>query len=347
MSRLRRLAKKLSISVVSLAVTVVVAELVLRAQEPGPFTFVDRNPYEESATDGHVRHIKGFRGRWDSTWYEIDSRGFRGPERTPDFAASELRIACLGDSCTFGKGVLEKDSWPRQLETRLRAEGRDADVFNMGINGANGRVYRSLLTEHVAALKPQVVVVGYNINDFPNTIQAVDEKVYEERTLRRIVPQDVRDALGRTALYRKAREIYYDSQKASDWAAAEEVARRATAAPLDSAVWDQQRALLQEIASIAAEHGARTMVFLFPYESQVYLESYDKAPIERLAEVCAGLDLPFVDLAEEFRQAARKSSPPAALFIPGDRYHPNGAGYTIVAERVLGVLREREWLSGL
>lgn len=347
MTRPRRLLKKLTLSLASLVVACVVAELVFRALEPGPFTLFDRNPYIDSPSDGHVRHAPGFQGRWDSTWYSIDSRGFRGEERAPRFTSDELRIACLGDSCTFGKGVLERDSWPRQLETRLRQDGRDAQVFNLGINGASGKVYRQTLSDCVDALRPNVVVVGYNINDFPNTIQAVDEKVYEDRKLRKIVPQGVRDAFGRLALYRKLRAVYYDTQKARDWAVAEDVARGAAKEALDSEVWEQQRGFLSDIRALAERHGGRVMVFLFPYESQVYLESYDDTPIRRLAEVCGGLDLPFVNLAEDFRTAARASTPPRQLFIAGDRYHPNAEGYGVVAQRVLEVLRERGWIRAL
>ena len=344
MTRPRRILRKLCLSALSLALAACAAELVLRAQEPGPFSFFDRNPYVDSAVDRHVRHVPGFRGRWDSTWYEIDSRGFRGPERTPTFAPGELRVACIGDSCTFGKGVLEADSWPRQLEALLRAEQRDALVFNLGLNGAHGRVYRQVCQEQASALKPGIVVVGYNINDFPNTIQAVDVKVFEERKLRRIVPQGVRDALGRTALYRKVREVYYDTQKSSDWAAAEAAAKEATKESVDSKVWDTQREFLAGIKAQTEAEGGRMLVFLFPYESQVYLEAYDDAPVRRLGEVCASLDVPFFDLAAEFRAAARAETPAPQLFIPGDRYHPNARGYGLVAARVLAVLRERGWV---
>ncbi|MEZ6017542.1 MAG: SGNH/GDSL hydrolase family protein [Planctomycetota bacterium] len=347
MSRTRRLLKKLLLSCASLGLAVAAAELICRAQEPGPFSFFDHQPYVDSPADLHVRHVPGFTGRWDATWYEIDSRGFRGPERVPTFAEGELRIACLGDSTTFGKGVLEPDTWPRILERELRAEGRNALAFNMGINGAHGRVYRQVLTEHLDELKPNLVVVGYNINDFPNSIKAVNEKVFEQRKLRRVMPQGLRDGLGRLALYRKLRAVYYDTQKARDWAAAEATAKGAANEPLDSAVWELQREYLSGIQALAAQHGGRVMVFLFPYESQVYLDSFDTTPIERLSELCASLDLPFFDVAGEFRAVARATTPPARLFLAGDRFHPNAVGYEIVAERVLTRLRELGWLPAL
>ena len=109
-------------------------------------------------------------------------------------------------------------------------------------------------------------------------------------------------------------------------------------------VWDQQRGYLRSIRDEAAANGGKVAVFLFPYESQVYLDSYDATPIERLRATCAELELPFVDLAEEFRRVARETDPPRQLFLKGDRYHPNPTGYAIVAAGVRDVLREQGWL---
>lgn len=336
--RLRPLLKKLALSAASLVVAGIVAELVARAMEPGPFSLVDRSPYVDSPADGHYRHRPGFTGRWDSTWCEIDQRGLRGPEREVTGEEGELRVACVGDSCTFGKGVLEPETWPRQLEALLRGRTPGAKVFNLGINGAHGRVYLEVLREQMDALAPQVVALGYNINDFPNSLRTADEEVFQERGLRRLLPQGLRDAMGRLALYRFARAAYYDMKVQDDLAAAEASARAAAAVPVDDAVWERERGYLTAIRDLAAGRGATVVVFLFPYESQVLLDDYDRGPIERLAGECAALGLPFFDLAEEFRAAARAEGAPRSLFIKGDRYHPNGAGYAVVARRVLAEL---------
>lgn len=336
--RLRLLLKKLSISLVTLVVAGVAAELVARAVEPGPFSFVDRSPYVDSEVDDHFRHRPGFEGRWDSTWCEIDERGLRGPAREVTDAEGEFRVACVGDSCTFGKGVLEPGTWPRQLEGLLRERAPGSKVFNLGINGAHGKVYLELLREQIADLKPEVVALGYNINDFPNSLRTADEEVFKDAGLRRLLPQGLRDAMGRLALYRFARAAYYDMNAAADLAASEASAKAAAAVPVEDEVWDRERGYLTAIRDLAAEHGATVLVFLFPYESQVLLDDYDRGPIERLGQECAGLGLTFFDLAEEFRTAAREPGAPASLFIKGDRYHPNAFGYSIVARRVLGQL---------
>lgn len=346
MARLPKILKKLAISVATLFVLFVIGELTTRAMEPGPFSLFDSNPYVFLEDDPRVvRHAPDFSGRWDGTWYTTSERGLRGPSRDPSFSADELRVVAVGDSCTFGKGVEEQDSWPRQLEGLLASAlpARSVHVWNLGHNGYSGATYERIFREIGAGLEPHIVVIGYNLNDFPNAIRAVDEKVFRDRKLRRFLPQDVRNMFGRLALYRWARQTYYHMKRESDWQNAEAFARGAADAPPE--VWEQQRGYLRSIRDQAAENGGRVAVFLFPYESQVYLDSFDTTPIERLASLCEELELPFVDLAEEFRREARAEDPPRQLFLKGDRYHPNPEGYSIVAQGVHQLLRDQGWLA--
>lgn len=347
-SRPKRILRKLSISVIVLVGLAVIGETVARAIEPGPFTFYDTNPYIEHPDDPSViRHRASFRGRWDGTWYETNTMGLRGPELELTFAPTEYRIAALGDSTTFGKGVHESHSWPRQLERMLAIElGRDwrPVVANLGVNGYSGATYDLIFNEIGVSLRPNLVVVGYNLNDFPNAIRAVDQAIFVERASRRLLSQDLRDFLGRFAAYRWARQAYYHLHRREDWQEAEDFARSSAEDPLDSEVWEQQKSYLASIQKGADKVGAKMAVFLFPYESQVYLDVFDETPIERLKEACDELSVPFVDLAGEFRKAARAKNPPFELFLWGDRYHPNAEGYHIVARTILELIRQRSWL---
>lgn len=346
MARPRTILLKLGLSLGSLVVFGLVLEVALRALEPGPFSLLDSNPYRPHPELHHV-HEPGFEGRWDGTWYAIDSRGLRGEELELDFSEDEYRVVCLGDSCTFGKGVTEDMSWPRQLEERLEhvSQGAfDPIVANLGVNGYSGKDYVVRLREFGLPLRPHLVVVGYNLNDFPNAIRAVDEAVYQKRGLRRLLPTGLRDWMGRFAVYRKARALFYHLNREKDWRNAEGLARETGEADVDSGVWQLQREVLRSVRDATAEAGGELVVFLFPYESQVYLDSYEKGPIERMRALCHELEVPFVDLAEEFRRRAQQPGEGPALFLMGDRYHPSPAGYSIVAEKVLELVQEQGWL---
>ncbi len=110
-------------------------------------------------------------------------------------------------------------------------------------------------------------------------------------------------------------------------------------------MWREQEGFLGDIVDAAHENGSHVAVFLFPYESQVYLDSYDSTPIELMRELCETLDVPFVDLADRFRAYAHETDPPRRLFVRGDRYHPTPEAYRIVAEAVVEVIRDRGWLA--
>src|SRR5262245_42920123 len=49
--------------------------------------------------------------------YRTNAAGYRGPEFRAEKAPGVVRIACVGDSCTFGLGVREEHTWTRQLES--------------------------------------------------------------------------------------------------------------------------------------------------------------------------------------------------------------------------------------
>jgi lysophospholipase L1-like esterase len=343
-----KLTRGLVISLASLAVLLVLAELLARAAEPGPMSLFDKSPYRRDALLDHA-HVPGFRGCWDGTWYEINSDGWRGPELKPTFDPREFRVVALGDSCTFGKGVHDSETWPRQLERLLQAELGpvwSVKVANLGVNGYSTSDYLHVFQRDGVRLRPHLVIIGYNVNDFPNVLQRVDQTVYQNRhNLRARVPSRLRDALGRLALFRFARATYYEFNRRRDWRNVEQVASKAVeTTPRLATAFDKERRLLQELSDAAASSGARVAIFLFPYESMVYLDAFQPGPIERLRETADELGISFVSLADRYRARARELDPPRRLFLRGDRYHPNPEGYRIVAESVMEEIRGRGWL---
>lgn len=347
----RQLLKKIALAGASLLIAFGAAELIARAGEPGPFSLLDHSPNEPDPTLSHV-HSPGFVGRWDGTWYEINSRGMRGPEWSPTFAENEYRILAIGDSCTFGKGVLESECWPRQLETMLREvapKATDVHVANAGVNGYSGRQYLEVLRRTGPALKPHLVLVGYNLNDFPNVVQAVDRAVFQGKdNLRAKVPTGLRDQLGRFALFRWLRATYYELNRERDWANAERLARESAGSRAAGAQpnrrFEEEKKRLKAIVDESRALGAQVAIFLLPYESQVYLDAFDDTPVQSLRTVCEEFGVTFVNLAEPFRDAARAGEERPRLFLRGDRYHPTAQGYRIIAESVVKVLRQQGWL---
>jgi lysophospholipase L1-like esterase len=400
--KLRALLRKLTISVGALVAFVVAAELVARWAEPGPMSLWDRSPYLEDARLSYV-HRPGFSGRWDSTWYEIDSHGWRGPEREPTFAEDELRVVALGDSCTFGKGVVEADTWPRQLEAMLRERlgpGVRPLVFNLGVNGYSMWQYERVLEQAASLLRPHLVVVGYNVNDYDSVANRADKLVFapqvpkKERKqepaepsqpregqapaqgagssgaadasrrpatppvaqdagptlrsrLRALLPRSLRDELNRSALYRFLRASYYEWGRERDYERIAAIVDQLSSQ--DEA--QRERALQHEsgffggLVESARASGARVAIFLFPFESMVVVEGFDREPERFVRDLAARHEVAFVDVPEAFRAELAARGGDQRLFIRGDRYHPNPRGYEVVARTLLERLAELGYLE--
>jgi lysophospholipase L1-like esterase len=346
---MQKLCRKLALMCFALFGASLAFELVARAAEPGPMRWLDVSPYEKSATLPHV-HMPRARAQWDGSFYEIDSRGWRGPDVELDFDERELRVVAIGDSCTFGKAVEERDTWPRQFERLLQERlgpSRDVHVFNLGVNGYSSRDYLEVLRTQAAAVRPALVVLGYNINDFPNVVKKVDAQVFQgKQSLRSRVPWDMRERLSKLAAFRWLRATYYEWNRERDLQSVERVARsvgeESATAP---EVLEEERARLAQMARECAAMGARLAMFLFPYESQVYLEDYSRAPLEGARSIAHAEGVLCFDLVERFRERARSTTPMQRLFVRGDRYHPNAAGYGIVARGALEAVENAQYLE--
>src|SRR5688572_13260471 len=81
-----------------------------------------------------------------------------------------IRVACVGDSITYGYGIKdrERDSYPAQLGALL---GSKWDVRNFGVNGATAlkkgtRPYSGLQAyQDALAFEPDIVVIKLGTND--------------------------------------------------------------------------------------------------------------------------------------------------------------------------------------
>ncbi len=97
----------------------------------------------------------------------VNALGFRGRTVSREKPAGVLRIACLGDSHTFGYGVADAETWPAQLERvlRQRRPDRPIEVLNCGVNAYDTMQEVLWLKRTVLAFQPDVVVMQYYVND--------------------------------------------------------------------------------------------------------------------------------------------------------------------------------------
>ena len=104
------------------------------------------------------------------TWghsIEINSHGFREREFTCPKPAGTFRVAVIGDSLTWGAGLALEERYSDRLQALLRERNpeRKVEVLNFGLAGCPTAVEAGIL-EHVAPkVEPDLVVVGFCVND--------------------------------------------------------------------------------------------------------------------------------------------------------------------------------------
>jgi lysophospholipase L1-like esterase len=106
-----------------------------------------------------------FRG--NPTWsIALNGEGFRSDA----FGAATpgtLRIACLGDSWTFGMNVNQDRTYPARVAALLRERpsAGGVEVMNFGVLGYSSFQGRALLEHRVLDLHPDIVAIGFGMND--------------------------------------------------------------------------------------------------------------------------------------------------------------------------------------
>ncbi|MBM3464134.1 MAG: SGNH/GDSL hydrolase family protein [Armatimonadetes bacterium] len=97
---------------------------------------------------------------------DVNRFGLRGPEVAEKKEANEVRILCLGDSCTYGSGTIAEHSWPARLQAHLQAlrPALKITVLNGGVPGYNSAHGIHALRRYLF-LKPDLVIWSFTAND--------------------------------------------------------------------------------------------------------------------------------------------------------------------------------------
>ncbi len=166
--RLKTLAGNLAVSLIAIIATLAVLETVVFGLILEPDDLL-----ENVTIDGVVRYNPGtmatFRhpdGR--QTRVTVNARGWNSTKPNYDLAKvpDRTRIAVIGDSYVHGAFIDVDKGFPAVLERRMKAEGRDVEVFRFGMDGAPLSQYLNVLRNEVLQFSPDIVVVPLIHNDF-------------------------------------------------------------------------------------------------------------------------------------------------------------------------------------
>jgi hypothetical protein len=154
-------ASRLLLAVVSLGIAFMLGELMLSViQDWAPPKLKPKIPDELAR-----RKIEGSRDfYWLNALHAHNSKGFR----THSFSEPRkdvFRIALLGDSLTYGKGLPAEQRFGDLIEQELGQRYR-VEVLNLGRPGASSEDIVRLAKKHLPKLQPDLVLYGHCLNDF-------------------------------------------------------------------------------------------------------------------------------------------------------------------------------------
>ncbi len=258
--------------------------------------------------------------------------GYRGPAWDEARAGAAMRVLALGDSCTFGRGVADDETYPARLEVALREAGHDAAVFNAGIPGHDTQQELEVLRRVAPLVKPTVVIVGWLPNDVIErsvdaigALQVIDGQLVDdvERYQEWKAQIEGRGVNG-SALYRFLRVR---------WKLLLAAAGDRRDDPRESRMSDEQLAYshpaLREIVETARGLGATPVVVLFPREEEVRPPLAESSHHDRMEALARGLGAEVVNLARVLRER-----PTDGFYLPRDAVHFTPAGYEAIAREV-------------
>ncbi len=303
-----------------------------------------------------VRDVIGEDGA-SSMPVRLNALGYRGPAPRAPGAFDGLRVACLGDSFTFGWGVADGEEYPVQLDRELRARLPAAalEVSNFGVPGYN--VWNSVrtYTHLVRPFAPRVVVFGFFGNDLEPRVEGPS---YTSRPLVRLVGSSAlfeafhRHLRPRTPFFagsgspesRELRRRYFAHKLEIEDDPDSEVARP---------FWQALLADFEDLAREVRADGAELLVVAFPMSRQVLgvraalAEGTERARAIEQGSVLqrhlgARLDelgVPFLDLLPTFVDSGPVTF---SLLSPG---HPGPDALRDSARVVAEELLRRGWLD--
>jgi len=317
--------KRVLVVLASLAVSLGGAEIVLRVAAPVEYEApADRGDpsvwnsliHRPSPTPGLDYEIAPNEfGSPAMTREGINRHGFRG--REPSDPKMGRRIVVLGDSFTYGLGVGVPSTYPAQLERLLREVpgAGPAEVLNLGVTAYSIHDEAIVLERKVGALEPDLVLVGYVLND-PQVGTG---------------GQPIRVFYHRTRWWQHSHLLRLAAKARRDW----EVRRRGGGDWIrslyeDPATWRAALASLERMRRASRDQGLEVVFVVFPMIPDETWEGYAYADLhERVGAAIRDAGFRVLDLREAFSRL-----PPRALRLPGEDWHPSPLGYEVAARAI-------------
>lgn len=263
----------------------------------------------------------------------VNALGYRDLDRVQPKPEGVRRAVCLGDSFTWGVGVLFDDAWPQRIERTLsRSRGERWEAVNLAEPGMNAVQYASRLESEGWGYVPDVVVMGWVMNDSEDedaaearrAVDWADEQQRERSATEAFLDRSALVRLLRTrvaaTVENRRRTTGYRSMYADDykgWAAA----RRALAA----------------MGGMCRAHGVPFVVVIFPLFANPLDARYPFADLHaKVAQAAGDAGAKVVDLLPRYASVDWR-----LLVVDGTNdEHPNEIAHRIAAQAIARAVDE-------
>jgi hypothetical protein len=291
----------------------------------------------------YIRHPEG--GSFTVT-HGINALGLRGPETTAAKPAGVKRIACLGDSFTFGYGVNDDETWPAALQRALNAASPDAaeegglryEVLNCGVPAYDTEQEVRLLGDRVLGYEPDLVIIGWYINDPAVRGGAAGTEMERPPALVSWLAPHQEGIYPTLREWSRALDVISDRLYRSAYRSYHPTAFARLYDDVHPG-WRRAKLALQRAQGLCKRRGIGFALVLYPDLSRRgdFLASHEaylavQVFCEEQGIPCLDLELAFVD--EDLR----------ALRVHALDSHPNGRAHTIAGDTVAVWLAERDLL---
>lgn len=119
--------------------------------------------------------------QFSGRYFSVTVDGYRGNGHPQSLNTPGAKVFVFGGSTTFGRGVAGDQTIPAYLETVLREQGKDVQVFNFGVPSWTSTQERIALGRLLTAgAKPDVVVFVDGLGDF-QSCHMPDRTAWSER----------------------------------------------------------------------------------------------------------------------------------------------------------------------
>jgi lysophospholipase L1-like esterase len=261
----------------------------------------------------------------------VHAIGVRGDSFPSPRGPRDLRVLCVGDSCTYGLNVRLHESWGMALDSRLQDRNPDLDVHSVLAAAPGWSTHQDLafLRRHGAALAADVTILFVGAwNDLLPAVEFSDAQYAEEiERLERSPLWSLR--LGR--MLWRARHPPPSAEKAKEDLFA---AIQAGRAPTPRVSLEEFRKNVEALVALARTSGA--VVGIVP-PAQAGSQLPWRLEYRRvLADAYRDLAVPVVDADAAWRAFSERVKPREELL--SDWVHPTGSGHAALAEAVLPVV---------